>query len=157
MSTSKRFKKKIKNFRQGMTAWRVQGYPVEKRNYQSWGTDQSYLDETYGKGNAKFFSNGSELFFIYCETICKVPKKSSWGRVDWSGGKRKTHIFKSLNSMYGSMGNRFFRTQEQAQLFMNEIEQGKHPHLVHIEQEFMDMLDDILDDIRNSEFDESEY
>ena len=154
MSTSKKFKKKLRNFRQGMSAWRVHGYPIRNENYESWGKDQEYLDRQHGKGNATCFKSCSTWIFIVCERICKVPEKAVWGWTDWTKGqgKRRSHSFKSLQSMYGSDGNRFFAKQHQAQAFMQEIIEGKHQNIVcgniyfHAE---LDRLDDILDDFRS--------
>jgi hypothetical protein len=161
MSVSKRFKKKIKNFRQGMTAWRVHSYPIRDENYRDWGKDQEELDRKNGKGNSTCFHTGSTWMFITCERICKAPEKSVWGWSDWikGKGKRRTHSFKSLQSSHGSDGNRFFSKQHQAQAFMKEIIEGKHPDIIggniYLHSE-LDRLDDILDDFSKEMFD-AEY
>ena len=67
--TSKRFKKKIKNFRQGMLAWRVHGYILSKNNAERWGTDAVYLDNLYGKGNYTLLSYGGKYILLCCEKV----------------------------------------------------------------------------------------
>ena len=148
---SKRFKKKMKNFRQGMTAWRVHGHPIKEHNYRDWGSNQEELDRQYGKGNATCFNDGSGWYFIYCEKYCNVPEKTVWGFLDWLGGKRRTHMFKSFQSMYGSHGNRVFKKQSQAQAYMMEIVEGKHDSVLSESRYYhseLDRLDDMLDDMR---------
>lgn len=148
---SKRFKKKMKNFRQGMTGWRVHGWPIEEHNYRDWGSNQEELDRQNGKGNAMCFKYDGQWFFIHCENKCNIPKKTVWGWIDWYGGKRKTHLFKSFASMYGSYGNRVFKNQFQAQAYMLEVATGKHPSVLNESRYFqseMDRLDNILDDMR---------
>lgn len=154
MSVSKRFKKKMKDFRQGMTAWRVHSYPIRDENYLDWGKDQEELDRKHGKGNATCFQPDSTWIFIVCERICKVPEKSVWGWMDWKKGqgKRRSHSFKSLQSMHGSDGNRFFAKQHQAQAFMQEIIEGKHENIIcgniYLHSE-LDRLDEMFDDFRS--------
>lgn len=153
---SKRFKKKMKNFRQGMTGWRVYGWPIEYHNYHDWGKDQESLDRQYGKGNAICFNDGSGWFFIYCEKHCNVPNKI-FGKTIWWGGNRKTHMFKSFTSMHGCYGNRVFNKQSQAQAYMMEIVKGSHKPELSESRYFhseIDQLDQILDDIRNEQEDD---
>lgn len=153
---SKRFKKKIKNFRQGMSAWRVLGWPIKDRNYRNWGHDQDYLDRTYGKGNATCFKTSGGWYFIYCERKCNIPLKTSSNWINWRGGKRLLDQFKSLNSMSGSHGGRFFPKASQARSFMQEIVDGMHPHIINKSIDFqreMDNLDDVLDDMRDDDDD----
>jgi hypothetical protein len=158
---SKRFKKKMKNFRQGMTAWRVIGYPIRDENYHSWGKDQEYLDRNYGPGNATCFNDGSGWYFIYCEKHCNVPLKTAWGSVHWRNGKRMTHEFKSFSSMYGSHGNRVFKKQSQAQAYMMETIKGSHNPVLSESRCYhseLDRLDSILDDMRNNfDYEENFY
>lgn len=151
MSVSKRFKKKMKDFRQGMTAWRVYGWPISDHNYRDWGKDQEELDRKHGKGNATCFNDGSGWYFIYCEKHCKVPEKI-FGTTVWYGGNRKTHMFKSFTSMHGGRGNRVFKKQTQAQAYMVEIMKGSYNSELSESRYFhgeLDRLDDMLDDFRS--------
>lgn len=157
---SKRFKKKMKNFRQGMTAWFVNGWPIRDENYHDWASDQEYLDRSYGKGNATCLNDGSGWYFIYCQKRCNVPVKER-GVTMWYGGKRRTHTFKSFTSMQGCHGDRVFKKQSQAQAFMMEIVKGNHNAEISGSRYFhseMDHLDDMLIEMNNiTEIDETDY
>lgn len=157
MSVSKRFKKKIQNFRQGMTAWYVNSHPIRDENYRDWGKDQEELDRQNGKGNSTCFQSNSGWVFIQCKRICKVPTRSVWGWVDDFNGKRRTHQFKSLASLQGAHGGRYFKTAAQARVFMQEIIDGLHPGILGESAYYhgeLDRLDEILDDTR---IDETDY
>lgn len=160
MSTSKKFKKKLRNFRQGMSAWRVHGYPIRNENYESWGKDQDDLDRNHGKGNTAFMQDGTGYFFITVERICNIPLRTCWGWMNSFSGKRKLQYGCGIGM--GSLGGKYFNNPEKAREFMQDVINGHYPQLVNAETEYhseLDALDacfDSRDDFQDEDYPYSE-
>lgn len=130
MATSKRFKKKCKDFRQGMTAWRIWGWTLHPENALGWAADKKTQNLYHGEGNwfvlplknFKGFETRTDFIFVYCEHMCAVGYKDTLGTYVKPITHRKTG--KRVSDRAGSACNRYFAKQKQARAFLEEISKG---------------------------------
>lgn len=152
--SSKRFKKKMKNFRQGMTAWRIWGTTLHNDGRCDWVHDKVKMDRDYGAGNYRIMFYGKQKIFFYCERICNVPKSNTYGPTPWFGGTRKFYNGRCVNPHHvkhssGSMGDRYFPNKQQAQKHLDKLTDGLYyadiADMIDHHNE-MDRFDDMFND-----------